>query len=158
MLPSSHKWLRGKKAIKPKECARDISTAVSVLYVKMKNKARGGGIRICHRPWTKNQNYVLVQTNVRKISVATVQAEKHIFKDGIYPEQRFKSHYPKCFMQLSNTAQRKPTQGLEMPQAKHQMQSRQGCIVSPSAWARLSQAFPFHEGSYRTPTRTDSHA
>lgn len=111
VLPSSHKWLRGKKAIKIGECARDTSTAVSVLFVKMKNKARGGGIRICHRPWTKNQNYILVQTNVHKISVAAVQAEKHIFKDGIYPEQRFKSHYQKCFMQLSNTEQRKSESG-----------------------------------------------
>lgn len=27
MLPSSHKWLKGKKAIKTEECAKDNSTA-----------------------------------------------------------------------------------------------------------------------------------
>lgn len=65
---------------------------MSVPHIKMENKARRGGIRICHRPWTKHQNYILVQTNVRKISVAIIQAEKHILNDGIYPEQRFKSY------------------------------------------------------------------
>lgn len=98
MLPSSHKWLRGKKAIKIEECAKDISTADESPVYGGENKAIGGEIRICHRPWTKNQNYILVQTNVHKIRVAIIQAEKHILKDGIYPKQRFKSHYQKCFM------------------------------------------------------------
>lgn len=60
MLPSSHKWLRGKKAIKIEECAKDISTADECPLQKDEKQRGGGqgwgGIRICHRPWKKNKN------------------------------------------------------------------------------------------------------
>jgi hypothetical protein len=96
---------------------------MSELYTKKEKKTRRGEIRICPRLWTISQNYIAVQTNIHKTNVAIIQAEKHIVKDGIYPKQRFKSHYQKCFMQPSNTEEEMPRKRAVMPWAKRRTQS-----------------------------------
>lgn len=144
MLLSSHKWLRGKRARKIEKYAKDISTGEECPIYKDGKQSRGqGGLESVTDLGQKNQNYILGQTNVYKISVALIQAEKRIFKDGIYPEQRFKFHYQQCVMQPSQKDQGKiQVRELKCHRQNTEHKACRDCIGSRTAFAGMSRSFP----------------